>query len=66
VRVPFQATKTALQARRVATPSNTRLPRRGLRPLATAGEVVGLELKAVDSPSPPLRSALGPSANAKR
>jgi hypothetical protein len=26
-----------------ATSSNTLLPRRGLRPLATAGEVIGLE-----------------------
>jgi len=32
---------------------NTRLTRRGLRPLATAGWVVGLRIEAVDSPSPP-------------
>jgi hypothetical protein len=51
---------------RSVTAANTLLPRRGLRPLATAGEVVGLAVEAVDSPSPPLRSAPGPSANAKR
>jgi len=48
------------------TSDNTLLPRRGLRPLATAGDEIGLVGNAVDSPSPPLRSAPGPSANAKR
>jgi len=46
--------------------ANNRLTRRGLRPLATAGEASGLTGEAVDSPSPPCRSAPGPSLTRKR
>jgi hypothetical protein len=48
------------------TSHNTHFPRRGLRPLATAGELAPPLGEAVDTPSPPLRSALGASENAKR